>query len=72
MGFDPATGALLPTVAAEAEAGAASKPEAKREEKGAGEQVTVLRSHDILVRIRIRRTIPPTNGSGSGSCYFRL
>jgi hypothetical protein len=41
MGFDPATGALLPTAAAEAEAGAASKPEAKGEEKGAGEQVTI-------------------------------
>ncbi len=41
MGFDPATGALLPTAAAEADAGAASKPEAKGEEKGAGEQVTI-------------------------------
>jgi hypothetical protein len=29
----------------------------------------VLRIHEILVRIRIRRSIPLTNGSGS--CYFR-
>ena len=33
----------------------------------------VLRIHDILgwIRIRIRRSMPLTNGSGSGSCYFR-
>ncbi len=30
----------------------------------------VLRIHDILVRIRIRGSMPLTNGSGS--CYFRL
>jgi hypothetical protein len=30
---------------------------------------TVLRIHEILVRIRIRGSIPLTNGSGS--CYFR-
>ncbi len=34
---------------------------------------TVLRIRDILVRIRIRGSVPLTNesGSGSGSCYFR-
>jgi hypothetical protein len=26
---------------------------------------------DIVVRIRIRGSVPLTNGSGSGSCYFR-
>ncbi len=33
----------------------------------------VLRTHDILgwIRIRIRGSMPLTNGSGSGSCYFR-
>jgi hypothetical protein len=33
----------------------------------------VLRIRDILVRIRIRGSVPRTNGSGSGfgSCYFR-
>jgi hypothetical protein len=31
----------------------------------------VLRIRDILGRIRIRRSMPLTNGSGSGSCYFR-
>jgi hypothetical protein len=30
----------------------------------------VLRIHDILVWIRIRGSIPLTNGSGSGSWYF--
>jgi hypothetical protein len=30
----------------------------------------VLRIHEILVRIRIRGSIPLTNGSGFGSCYF--
>ncbi len=30
----------------------------------------VLRIHDILVRIRIRGSMPLTTGSGSGSCYF--
>jgi hypothetical protein len=29
----------------------------------------VLRTHEILERIRIRGSIPRTNGSGS--CYFR-
>jgi hypothetical protein len=29
------------------------------------------RIRDILVRIRIRGSVPLTNGSGSGSCYFR-
>jgi hypothetical protein len=35
--------------------------------------IPVLRIHDILVWIRIRGTMPLTNGSGcgSGSCYFR-
>jgi hypothetical protein len=37
--------------------------------------LTVLRIHDILVwiQIRIRESMPLTNGSGfeSGSCYFR-
>ncbi len=35
--------------------------------------ITVLRIHDILgwIRIRIRGSMPLTNGSGSGSCYFR-
>ncbi len=32
---------------------------------------TVLRIRDILVRIRIRGSVPLTNGSGSGSWYFR-
>ncbi len=32
---------------------------------------TLLRIHEILVRIRIRGSIPLTNGSRSGSCYFR-
>jgi hypothetical protein len=32
---------------------------------------TVLRIHDILGWIRIRGSMPLTNGSGSGSCYFR-
>jgi hypothetical protein len=33
----------------------------------------LLRIHDILVWIRIwiRGSMPLTNGSGSGSCYFR-
>ncbi len=35
----------------------------------------VLRIHDILgwirIRIRIRGPMPLTNGSESGSCYFR-
>ncbi len=31
----------------------------------------VLRIRDILVRIRIRGSVPLTNGSGSGSCCFR-
>jgi hypothetical protein len=33
----------------------------------------VFRTHDILVWIRIRicRSMPVTNGSGSGFCYFR-
>ncbi len=32
----------------------------------------VLRIHDILgwIRIRIHGSMPLTNGSGSGSCYF--
>ena len=30
----------------------------------------VLRISDILVRIRIRGSVPLTNGSGFGSCYF--
>jgi hypothetical protein len=30
----------------------------------------VLRIHDILVCIRIRGSMPLTNGSGSGSFYF--
>jgi hypothetical protein len=30
----------------------------------------VLRIHDILVWIRIRGSMPLTNGSRSGSCYF--
>jgi hypothetical protein len=35
-------------------------------------QKAVLRIHDILVwiQIRIRGSMPLTNGSGSGSCYF--
>ncbi len=37
--------------------------------------LNVLRIHDVLVWIRIRRSMPLTNGSGSGfgsgSCYFR-
>jgi len=32
----------------------------------------VLGIHDILGWIRIRGSMPLTNGSGSGSCYFRL
>ncbi len=32
---------------------------------------TVLRIRDILVRIRIRGSVPVTDGSGSGSYYFR-
>ncbi len=34
--------------------------------------LAVLRIHDILVRIRIRGSIPLTNGTGSGSasCHF--
>jgi hypothetical protein len=31
----------------------------------------VLRIHEILVRIRIRGSIPLTNGCGFGSGYFR-
>jgi hypothetical protein len=31
----------------------------------------VLRIHDILGRIWFRGSTPLTNGSGSGSCYFR-
>jgi hypothetical protein len=33
----------------------------------------VLRIHDILgwIRIRIHGSMPLTNGSGSGSCYYR-
>ncbi len=31
--------------------------------------LSVLRIHDILARIRIRGSMPPSNGSGS--CYFR-
>ncbi len=31
----------------------------------------VLRIHEILERIRMRGSIPLTNGSGCGSCYFR-
>jgi hypothetical protein len=31
----------------------------------------VLRIHEILARIRIRKSISLTNGCGSGSCYFR-
>jgi hypothetical protein len=36
-------------------------------------QKAVFRIHDILVWIRIRGSMPRTNGSGcgSGSCYFR-
>jgi hypothetical protein len=30
----------------------------------------VLRIHDILAWIRIRGSMPVTNGSGSGSCFF--
>jgi hypothetical protein len=30
----------------------------------------VLRIRDILVWIRIRGSVPQTNGSGFGSCYF--
>jgi hypothetical protein len=30
-----------------------------------------LRIPDILVRIRIRGSLPMPNGSGSGSCHFR-
>ncbi len=33
--------------------------------------LAVLRIHDILVWIRIRGSMPLTNGFGSGSCYFR-
>jgi hypothetical protein len=37
------------------------------------ESSAVLRIRDIILeRIRIRRSVPLTNGSGSGSCYFRL
>ncbi len=32
---------------------------------------SVFRIHDILVWIRIRGSMPLTNGSGSGSCYCR-
>ncbi len=32
---------------------------------------SVFRIHDIFVGIRIRGSMPLTNGSGSGSCYFR-
>ncbi len=40
--------------------------------KGSAPFQTVLRIHEILVRIRIRGTRPLTNGSGSGCCcYFR-
>jgi hypothetical protein len=31
----------------------------------------VLRIHNILVWIWVRGSMPPTNGSGFGSCYFR-
>ncbi len=31
----------------------------------------VLRIHDILGWIQIRGSMPLTNGSGSGTCYFR-
>jgi hypothetical protein len=31
----------------------------------------VFRVHDVLVWIRIRGSMPMTNGSGSESCYFR-
>ncbi len=34
------------------------------------EQRSVLRIRDILVRIRIQGSVPLTNGSGSGSCYY--
>jgi hypothetical protein len=35
--------------------------------------IPVFRIHDILVWIRIRGSMPLTNGSGfrSGSCFFR-
>jgi hypothetical protein len=33
--------------------------------------LSVLQIHDILVWIRIRGSMPLTNGSGFGSCYFR-
>jgi hypothetical protein len=38
-----------------------------------GTSETVLRIHDIFgwIRIRIRGSMPLTNGSVSGSCYFR-
>jgi hypothetical protein len=36
-----------------------------------GSWIPVLRIRDILVRIQIRGSVPLTNGSGSGSCYFR-
>ncbi len=32
---------------------------------------SVVASHDNLDRIRIRGSMPLTNGSGFGSCYFR-
>jgi hypothetical protein len=31
----------------------------------------VFRIHNFLVWIRIRGSMPLTNGSGSGPCYFR-
>jgi hypothetical protein len=34
------------------------------------ESLFLLRIHYILVWIRIRGSMPPTNGSGSGSFYF--
>ncbi len=34
--------------------------------------ISVLRIRDILVRIRIRRCVPLTNGSGSADAYLQL
>ncbi len=41
------------------------------EKKRTRKYKSVLRIHDILVRIRVRGSMPLTNGSRSGSCYFR-
>ncbi len=33
--------------------------------------IAVFRIHDILMWIRVRGSMPLTNGSGSGACHFR-